>query len=361
MNQTTREPMNKLLLKPSRPVGIVGYGAYVPRYRLPAKEVSRVWTGGHGGTPIQEKSVPGFDEDVATMSIEAARNALTRAAIDPANIRAVWVGSESHPYAVKPTSTVVAEALGIVPHTQAADWEFACKAGTEAMVAAIGLVGSGMADYALAIGMDTAQGRPGDALEYTAAAGGAAYLLGPAGEALAVIESTYSFVTDTPDFWRREYQKYPEHGQRFTGEPAYFKHITHAAKTYLEATGTTPADYRYAVFHQPNTKFPTRVAKNLGFKQEQIAPGMLVPHIGNTYSGAAIIGLTAILDISEPGDRILMVSFGSGAGSDAFGIRVTEKIVSRRDAAPKTQQYIARRTEIDYATYARMRGKLVMK
>ncbi|MBU0513097.1 MAG: hydroxymethylglutaryl-CoA synthase [Chloroflexi bacterium] len=350
-----------LLLKPSRPVGIVGYGAYVPRYRLPAKEISRIWTGGAGGTPIQEKSVPGLDEDVATMSIEAARNALARAGINPAGIRAVWVGSESHPYAVKPTSTIVAEALGIVPHTQAADWEFACKAGTEAMVAAIGLVGSEMANYALAIGMDTAQGKPGDALEYTAAAGGAAFLLGPADGALALIESTYSFVTDTPDFWRREYQKYPEHGQRFTGEPAYFKHITSAAKTYMEATGTTAQDYRYAVFHQPNTKFPARVAAGLGFSKEQIAPGMLVSLIGNTYSGAAIIGLTAILDIAEPGDRILMVSFGSGAGSDAFGLRVTGRITSRRDLAPKTQQYIARRTEIDYATYARMRGKLVMR
>jgi hydroxymethylglutaryl-CoA synthase len=56
-----------------------------------------------------------------------------------------------------------------------------------------------------------------------------------------------------------------------------------------------------------------------------------------------------------------MVSFGSGAGSDAFGIRVTNQITSRQDLAPKTQQYISRRTEIDYATYARMRGKLVMK
>jgi hydroxymethylglutaryl-CoA synthase len=352
---------NSLLLKPSRSVGIVGYGAYVPRYRLPAKEVSRIWTGGVGGTPIQEKSVPGFDEDVATMSIEAARNALARAEIDPAEIRAVWVGSESHPYAVKPTSTIVAEALGIVPHTQAADWEFACKAGTEAMVAAIGLVGSKMARYALAIGMDTAQGRPGDALEYTAAAGGAAYLMGPEEEALAVIESTYSYVTDTPDFWRREYQKYPEHGQRFTGEPAYFTHIASAAEAYLEATGTTAADYQFAVFHQPNTKFPSRVAANLGFSKEQIQHGLLVPRIGNTYSGAAIIGLTAILDVAQPGDRILMVSFGSGAGSDALGLRVTEKITERQQKAVTTEQYIARRTEIDYAQYARMRGKLIIK
>jgi hydroxymethylglutaryl-CoA synthase len=353
--------LENLLLKPARPVGIVGYGAYVPRYRLPAREVARIWTDGQGALPIKEKAVPGLDEDVATMSIEAARNALQRAGIAPGQIRAVWVGSESHPYAVKPTSTIVAEAIGAVPNVQAADWQFACKAGTEAMVAAIGFVGSGMANYALAIGMDTAQGRPGDALEYTAGAGGAAYLLGPAEESLAVIESTYSFVTDTPDFWRRAYQKYPEHGQRFTGEPAYFKHITEAAQALMDATHTTAADYRYAVFHQPNTKFPERVAAQLGFSKEQIAPGLLVPVIGNTYAGAAIIGLTAILDIAEPGDRILMVSFGSGAGSDAFAIQVMEAISDRRILAPSTQDYINRRSEIDYATYTRYRGKLVMK
>ena len=354
--------MPDTLLKPSRPVGIVGYGSYVPRYRLPAKEVARIWTGGKtSGLPIKEKAVPGLDEDVITMSIEAARNAMKRAGVDPAEIRAVWVGSESHPYAVKPSSTIVAEAIGAAPHVQAADMEFACKAGTEAMVMAMGLVGSNMARYAVAIGMDTAQAKPGDALEYTAAAGGAAFVIGPADESLAVINASYSYVTDTPDFWRREHQVYPEHGQRFTGEPAYFKHITSAGKALMEASGTTARDYKWAVFHQPNTKFPQRAASLLGFTPEQIAPGLLSPVIGNTYAGAAILGLTAILDVAQPGERILMVSFGSGAGSDAFDILVTDKLLERRDKAPKTQDYIARRTEIDYATYARYRGKITMK
>ncbi len=213
----------------------------------------------------------------------------------------------------------------------------------------------------MAIGMDTSQGRPGDALEYTAGAGGAAFIIGSADNSLAVIEAAYSFVTDTPDFWRRAEQKYPEHGQRFTGEPAYFKHITEAGQSLLEATGTKPEDYRYAVFHQPNTKFPQRVAGQFGFTKEQIQTGMLVPLIGNTYSGAAVIGLTAILDEAQPGDRILLVSFGSGAGSDAMALQVTEAINDRRDLAPRTQDYIARRTEIDYATYVRYRGKLTMK
>lgn len=347
-----------ILMRPDRQVGIVGYGAYVPRYRLPGTEVARVWTNGLGSSPITEKAVAGLDEDVTTMSIEAARNALARARIDPRLIRAVWVGSESHPYAVKPTSTIVAESIGASPNIQAADWEFACKAGTEAVQASIGMIGSGMVAYTLSIGMDTAQGRPGDALEYTAASGGAAFLLGPADEACAVYQGSYSFVTDTPDFWRRPGEEYPSHGDRFTGEPAYFNHVTSAAGALMEMMDTEASDYTYAVFHQPNVKFPARAAEMLGFTDGQIKAGLLAGEIGNVYSGSCMLGLTAILDIAQPGDRILMVSYGSGAGSDAFDIRVTDRIRDMSHRAPTTRDYISCRTQIDYATYSRYRGKL---
>jgi hypothetical protein len=119
MTLNSVEPLH--LMQPDRRVGIVGYGGYVPRYRLPGSEVARIWTNGLGGSPVKEKAVAGLDEDVVTMSIEAARNALARAQIDPRAIRAVWVGSESHPYAVKPTSTIVAESIGTTPSIQAAD------------------------------------------------------------------------------------------------------------------------------------------------------------------------------------------------------------------------------------------------
>lgn len=346
------------LMRPDRQVGIVGYGAYVPRYRLPGAEVARVWTNGLGGSPITEKAVAGLDEDVTTMSIEAARNALARARIDPQLIRAVWVGSESHPYAVKPTSTIVAESIGASPNIQAADWEFACKAGTEAVQASIGMIGSGMVAYTLSIGMDTAQGRPGDALEYTAASGGAAFLLGSAQESCAVYQGSYSYVTDTPDFWRRPGEEYPSHGDRFTGEPAYFNHVTSAAEALMEMMETKASDYTYAVFHQPNVKFPARAAEMLGFAEGQIKVGLLAGEIGNVYSGSCMLGLTAILDIARPGDRILMVSYGSGAGSDAFDILVTDRIRDISHLAPTTRDYINRRTQIDYATYSRYRGKL---
>ncbi|GAB4426640.1 MAG: hydroxymethylglutaryl-CoA synthase [Anaerolineae bacterium] len=347
-------------MKPTINTGIVGYGVYIPQYRIPAREIARVWKEGHGGVPIREKAVPGPDEDTMTIGLEAARNALARAQINPEEIGAVWVGSESHPYAVKPTSTIIAEAIGATPATVAADWQFACKAGSETMQAGIGFVGSGMARYALGIGADTAQGRPGDALEYTAAAGGAAYLIGRAEESLALFEATYSHVTDTPDFWRRPTTHYPSHGQRFTGEPAYFEHVLSAAETMLRELGRTAADYDHVVLHQPNQKFPERAAEMLGFKEEQWITGLLSPTIGNTYAGASLVGLTAVLDIAQPGQKILMVSFGSGAGSDAFSLEVTDAITARQPLAPTTQQYINRRVEVDYAMYVRYRHKLQM-
>jgi hydroxymethylglutaryl-CoA synthase len=148
---------------------------------------------------------------------------------------------------------------------------------------------------------------------------------------------------------------------RFTGDPAYFEHVVTAGKLLLEQMNRTPADYRYVVLHQPNVKFPTRAAKMLGFKPEQVQTGLLSGIIGNTYSGASLVGLTAVLDEAQPGDRILVISFGSGAGSDAFSLEVTDKIEARRHLAPTTQQYINRRIVIDYATYLRYRGKIKLK
>jgi hydroxymethylglutaryl-CoA synthase len=347
------------LLKPNREVGIIGYGAYVPMYRIKAEEIGRVW--GSTAYPIQEKSVPGLDEDTITIGIEAARNALKRAGIDPQLIRAIWLGTESKPYAVKPSGTVIAEAIGATPDLDAADFEFACKAGTEAIQAAMGFVGSGMADYAMAIGADTSQGRPGDALEFTASAGGAAYILAPkSSETLAYFEASYSYVTDTPDFWRRQHEHYPRHGNRFTGEPAYFHQIISAAKTLMEEGGYSPSDFDYAVFHQPNVKFPLTAAKILGIPKEKVLPGLLSGIIGNTYSGATLVGVSAVLDIAKPGDRILWVSFGSGAGSDAFSLVVQDAIEEKRDLAPKTMDYVNRKKYIDYALYAKARRKYII-
>jgi len=340
--------------------GIVSYGYNVPRYRIRAEEIARVW-GADGkriskGLNVIEKSVPGIDEDTATISVEAARMALKRRGIDGKRVGAIFVGSESHPYAVKPTGTIVGEAICASPEFYCADLEFACKAGTAAMQIVHSMVMSGMIEYGLAIGADTSQAAPGDTLEYTASAGGAAFIFGKEG-VIANLNTTASFTTDTPDFWRREGAHYPSHGGRFTGEPAYFKHTQGAARMLMEKIGTTPSDYDYAVFHQPNGKFPLEVGRMLGFEKKQLDTGLLSPLIGNTYSGASPLGLCAILDEAKEGQRIFMTSYGSGAGSDAFDFTVTGEI-GKVDRKKTLREMIADCERVDYAIYSKMREKL---
>lgn len=343
--------------------GIVGYGAYIPRNRIKVEEIAKVWGADapsyKRGLMLEEKSVPSPDQDTVTMAVEASKHALRRAKIDPKEIGAVYVGSESHPYAVKPSGTILAEALGATPECHTADFEFACKAGTEGMFVALSLVEAGQIKYGLGVGADTSQGAPGDALEYSAAAGAAAFIFGRE-NIVAKSVTTYAYMTDTPDFWRREYQYYPQHGGRFTGEPAYFSHVTGAAKGIMEKAGMKPSDFDYVIFHQPNGKFPFRVGKMLGFEKEQIEPGWLVNKLGNTYSGSSPLGLTATLDISKPGDKILIVSYGSGAGSDGFIFEVTNQINEVRDLAPKTRDILDRNKKyLEYGEYAKYRHKIL--
>ncbi len=344
------------------PVGISGYGVFVPRLRISVEEIAKTWKKDpvkiSESLGLKEKAVAAIDEDSATISVEAARRAIEDFNIDPIKIGAVYVGSESHPYAVKPTAGIVGEAIGCGPEFMAADLEFACKAGTAGIQACMGLVASDMIEYGLAIGADTAQGKPNDALEFSAGSGGAAFIIGKdKKEMIATIDDTFSFTTDTPDFWRRQHAEFPRHAGRFTGEPAYFKHVTNATNGMLKKVKMKATDFDWVVFHQPNGKFPVMVSKMLGVEKNKIEQGLLTPVIGNTYSGASMVGLGSVLDVAKPGDRILVTSYGSGSGSDSFVLTATKNIEKRRPKVP-VLELIKDKEYISYAEYAKHRRKL---
>jgi hydroxymethylglutaryl-CoA synthase len=343
--------------------GIVGWGVYIPVYRVKAIDIATMW--GYDkpyvdSLWIEEKAVANIDEDSVTMGYKAALYAIKRAHIEPSQIDAIYLGTESKPYAVKPGATIIAEVLNIKPSHMVADLEFACRAAAEAIRVGVSLVESKQARYVLAIGADTAQASPGDVLELTVSSGAAAYIIGPSKESAAVFEGMVTYSTDTPDFWRRDGATYPRHGEGFTGEPAYFNHIVSAARMLMENLGLKPTDFDYAVFHQPNGRFPLRVASMLGIPREKILPGIVTPWIGNTYNASMLIGLAKILEQAKPGQRILAVSFGSGAGSDAFSIVVTEKINDVVDKAYKVEWFLKNKKYIEYHEYARKRGLINM-
>lgn len=308
-------------------VGIVGYGGYIPSGRISVVEIAarqgKAADQVMASLGIKQKAVAGVDEDTVTLAVAAARVALERARLDPQKLGAILIGSESHPYAVKPTGSIVGEILGVGSDYLTVDLEFACKAGTSAIILIAALIEAGLIDCGLAIGSDVAQARPGDVLEFTAGAGAGAYILGNKKfKWLAQLNRVATLTSDTPDFWRRSGQKYPVHAGRFTAGPAYFKHVIGATEKFLKQTKTKISDYDHVVFHMPNGKFPKRAAQKLGVIEAQLKAGFLVPQIGNPYSASSLLGLSAVLDQAKKNQKILVTSYGSGSGSDSLGLTV---------------------------------------
>lgn len=338
--------------------GIVGYGTYIPKYRLKLSEIAQVWGKDtaeiEGGLRISEKAVPGFDEDAVTMGIEASKKAIAMVGINPSSLQSVYFGSESHPYAVNPSSTTLGEYLGIGNNYFAADLEFACKAATASMQVTAGLIDSKNIKYGLVVGSDTAQGKPHDALEYTAASAACAYILGnKETEIIAKILEMSSFSSDTPDFWRRDGAKYPSHFGRFTGEPAYFTHVMQEGKNLLAKSKLKSEDFDYCIFHMPNGKFPRVVAKKLGFTFGQLAQSLIVDKIGNPYSASSLVGLASVLDIAKPNEKIFFVSYGSGAGSDGFIFETTKEILQKQKKTIPVLKQMEDKIYISYPQYLR--------
>jgi len=338
-------------------IGIVSYGAYIPKYRIKPSQIAQTW--GKEVSEIEkslgvfEKAVASYDEDAITLAIEAGNMALLNGQIDSTKIGGITIGSESHPYAVKPSSTTVAEILGMGTDYLAADLEFACKAGTAGIQLLSGLISQGKTKYVLAIGSDVAQSRPADVLEYTASSAAAAFILGKTNTIANLVDFT-SYSSDTPDFWRKDTEKFPSHAGRFTGSPAYFAHVLGASAAMLKKVKMKSQDLDYAIFHMPNAKFPKEAAKKLGFSPKQLQPGFVVEYIGNPYSASSMVGLAAVLDIAKPKDKIFMCSYGSGAGSDAFVFEVTPEIKAhqRRNQSTVAKQ-IKDKEYIDYSLIAK--------
>lgn len=347
-----------IVAKPSKEYdepGIVGYGVYTSRFRIKEGNL--------------ERSVPFFDEDAVTAAVEAGKIALIHSGVNSALIGKIYVGSESNPYVVKPIASKVAQVLKLgeededLQSVDAVDTEFACKAATSMFKDATSLVNHPRfgIKYSMVVGADNSQaaprGCPGGELDTFVGYGGAAFIFGKY-DVIAEIEGWYSCTSDTTDFWRRDGEPYPMHGGRFTGDPAYFKHVRKATTKLMEKLNLKISDVDYFVTHQPNPQFPVKVAKQLGFKDEQYAVSLQVNKFGNTYSGCSPIGLAAVLDVAKPEETILITSYGSGAGSDSYFLRTTRQLVEKRQRQKLNVKFQAENPfveYVDYTTYRRLK------
>ena len=333
-------------------IGIISYGFYFPKFRIKSEEIAKTWDKDpmqyKNSLKLEEKAVANSDEDTATMAIESSLKIFNSKPEFRQKVNYVYLGTETPVYAVNPTSTIIASFLDLKEEILSLDNQFACRAATGALATSFQIAKAGKENYSLVIASDKANSKPGDVLEFSAGSGSTAWLVGAGQEVALEILDSVSISTDTPDFWRRNKIDYPAHGGRFTGKPSYFKHILMASKRILEKNKLQPKDFNKAVFHMPNGKFPRQVAKMLGFTQEQIQDSLIVDKLGNSYASSALMGLAATIPTLNPGDQVFFCSYGSGAGSDAFIFKATEKI---QEIKLDFQKELNKKEYIDYISY----------
>ncbi len=374
----------------SEKVGIMGYGVYVPIERISTEKIVRrrearrkdleeFLAKVRDGLLLKNKSIANYSEDTTTIATEAAENAIKMAQIDPKLITSVALGTESKPYAVGLAARHVASFTSMGENVFVSDLEGACNAGMQAVNFIMGQIKSGLIDYGMAIGSDVSQAPVRDALEYSAGAGAAALIMGRE-ELVASIEDMAPFSSLSLDFWRRDEMLVPKHFGRTTVE-IYTSHVVGAMEELLRRHPDLKlSDFDYITFHQPSGYMPLKVCKALAQPrmevgcdpnvqdrlrismddvEKKVKPWFTVLETGNTYAASTPIAISTILDEASPGENILAVSYGSGAYTIATWLHVEEGITNKRGRVPTVHEYLSRRREIDFKTYADYLGERI--
>lgn len=347
-------------------VGITGYGIAVPYRRLDTKEIVDCWKNTaldliKEKQGVQMRGVLGFDEDGNTLSVEAAKDAMSMAGCDDAG--ALIYGTCTNPYDSRPSATMIAEALDLSYTAPAFDIQFSTKSGTTALMNAYALVKSGLVKDGLALGADTINRHtaPGDLFEPYASAGACALMVGTE-NVIAEIEAFTTYATDLSDGFRVEGERYIRSGM-LPGSPknevGINDHTQKALKEFLTKTETNVEDYDYVVLQQNTPGALRSNAKALGLSKDQTEQAIFSQNLGDTGSASALIGLCKVLDTAKAGERILIVSYGFGSGADVLSLRVTEEIEKLPAQRGNVQKIIEHKCMVDYPTAMKFEYKFI--
>ncbi|MHA1310896.1 MAG: hydroxymethylglutaryl-CoA synthase [Candidatus Helarchaeota archaeon] len=335
----------------SNNVGIIGYGTYIPRYRIKKEEYIKTW--GHFSGKIEEKSVIGYDEDVITMAVEAGYNAIHNSRINKNDLKLIAIGSVSSPYNVKSMASEVAMALGLPMDILLLDFTESEKAGTTALSTGIDII-ENKDGYGLIIGSDAPLATPGDSLEHVQAAAAAAIVIGNNNKSIAEIvgkkTANIEYISD----------RFKRNGTKMMKDLEIAPYSNYAYNNTIKKTVNDLTDelkikldeFDHVYIQGHDSRQPTRIFKQLN-KNKIYLDTLRI--IGDTGAASALLGLNAILYYkAKENDRILIVSYGSGAGSDAIGIKVNRK-QDKINEIPTIDQYINRKEYINYEKYLKFK------
>jgi hydroxymethylglutaryl-CoA synthase len=334
--------------------GIIGFGSYIPRYRLPRELIAKEW-----GQPSMggEKAVAGHDEDSLTLAVNAALHALPDDGV--AGIDAIYFASTTPPYREKQSAATVAAVLDTGAAVRTADITDSLRAGTSALRAAHDAVLAG-ARRALVCAGDCRMGEPDTHAEQNYGDAGAAIVLGGSGEpALAEIVGAYAQTEEFHGTWRTDAQDFVHaFPGAFETKFGYAPFVIGAVQGLLKQTGTDPAKIAKAVIAAPHPRAVAGVAKALRLDPKQQVQDTLWTLIGDTGATQPLLLLAGALERAAPGELILLVSYGDGA--DALLLRATDAVARYRTAVSLFAQIERKRLLASYGKYARFR-KLITR
>lgn len=338
----------------SMAVGISGYSVYVPRLRIKKDDYAKAW-GSFQAAGVSEKTVMGFDEDVLTAAAKVSRWALESAGVAPGKVTRFALASTSAPYMEKMLSGTVLVNVGMPNWAFCSDHTTSTRAGTEAMVSALEHVQSAQGGVAVVAAADAPRASMWDPLEHPMGAGAAAFVLSTDG-LIAELEghASYSIEHFGERFRPSDGDLLQDLNVKKFFQSAMMTCATKACSSLMKQLGAKPEEYAHAVFQQPDAKTPGSVSGKLMFNESQLASGLVSTNMGDLGAASTAVGLAAALDAAKVGDRIMVVSYGSGAGSDAISLRV----VSDRKPSPGFRQQLERKEYIDYIQYLKVKGAL---
>ena len=332
----------------------MGYGGYVPRYRLTRREFSKAW-----GTvgEVEEKAVPGFDEDVLTMAAEACFNALDAASIDPSDIDGIFFASSSAPHVGDLNSAFLAAVLGLREDVRLSEFTGVTKAGTMALWNGLQAVLSGSIRTGLVVASEHLLGAGGSSLQSTFGAGAAAFLLGHK-EVIAHPSAFETFNSYFPYRWRNASEPFfQDYGDpRFEREYGFERHVLGAVNLLADKTGVKPQDCHHVILPQPDERLAQGLMKRLQLKREQVDGGFLISKIGDTGAALPLMGLVRVLDAASADETILMGGYSTGAGCDLFVFKTTERIKAKGPLYRPIDVYLGRKEYVDYPFAQRLEG-----
>ncbi len=329
-------------------VGIISVGAYIPYYRIRRETIARAW--GRGAIK-GERSIANTDEDSITMAVEAAMNCLQY--IPREEVDVLYFASVTAPYAEKGQSGLIATVCDLKDQVSTADFAQSTRAGASALKAAVDAVKGQSARQALITVADCRVAHPKSDKEQLLGDAAAALAIGSE-NVIASIECFSSVNNEIIDYWRNYGERYVNCAEgRFATDKGYMAAMQQAVKDVLQKSGLTAKDFNKVVFTTPGLRENGQLAKKLGFGEEQLQDSLML-EVGDCGVAQPIMLLIAALEKADPGDRILLAAYGSGA--DAFIFRVTDNVQGIKQRA-QLQKYLNTKRYLEsYSRFLSFRG-----